>query len=973
MKNFIKSLGLIVFLFPALQLHAQERVIKGKVTDSNDKPLIGVIVGVKGTQNGTYTNNDGHYKIQIKKKNAVLIFSFIGYQQVTIKTKSYNKNTINVTLRQKTIGLNAITVFGYNQIESSHVASSVAEVNMNQIHTKNFTKMQQALSGTVPGVVMTQTSNFPGDVPGTIHIRGISSLENTSPLVLVDGIEESLTDLDPDNIQSITVLKDAASAALYGARGANGVIIVKTKRAKANQFKMQLNSSVSFHDPIRQPHFVNSANFMKLRNEAKKLQGEAIPFSQHQIEMAEKGEWGSVNWLDKIEQQRAYNQNSQVNIMGGGDVGTFALMLGFKSDQGMDPFQGQEMFTARFNTNINVSNGFTLLADFYARRLKVNSLHAQSRNDIFAAAWRMQPTDSVFYPGSKNHYQLHNGEINPVAAINVGGQAHSLYDRITLNLRPRYKINDNVSLRGNVSYMVNKSASKYKRSTYKFVNQKGKPVKFWENAVGSSQGVSVSQFTTRGLVNYASNFRKGKDKLNLIVGTEAMLHTFTNFKEYSRASFFTKMNYSLANDRYEFMASMRADGSSKFAPGHRWGYFPSGAFAWNVTNEGFMSGITATGTLTKMKLRFSYGYVGNENVAPYLWEPIVNNWGWSIRIPNPEFTWEKQNQGDIGIDLTMLNQRLNITADAYRKHSFDLIFGSYPVPPLTGSNSLESAVNIGAVKNEGWEFSAGWSDHIGRSFSYTISGMVFNNENKVLKAGPTKSDTLVFKGNPDKIWYRGISMNNYYGFETSGYYQSKKEIKDTKAKFPHTQVGDIKYIDQNNDGTLNTRDRINLGDMDPHFNYAIHINLSYKRWNFKASGTGVGRRLGRLGGLEGYPVLMDGQTDSYGTPRRYYMKHRWTPENRHSRFPRVWTGASPNAKLSNVWLSNAAYFRVTLLEIGYTFPVVGKNIKNLRLYINAQDPFLFTPWEGLDPERNGGNGQYPRMRGITFGVNATIF
>src|SRR5699024_5683031 len=346
--------------------------------------------------------------------------------------------------------------------------------------------------------------------------------------------------------------------------------------------------------------------------------------------------------------------------------------------------------------------------------------------------------------------------------------------------------------------------------------------------------------------------RQNKDKIYVTAGTEIMNHTFSDYREYSKSSFFSKVNYSFDN-RYLLEVTVRADGSSKFAPGHRWGVFPAGAIAWNVHNENFMDGITESGFLNTMKIRLSYGIIGNENVDPYLWHEVVNDCGWTIRVPNPEFSWEKQRQTNLGLDLTLLETKLDLTFNIYNKYSYDLIYSRFPVPPLTGSHSLESAVNIGVVENRGWEISAQWQDPIG-DFSYSIGGMLFNNVNEVLKAGYTKSDTLIFKGDTDKIWYRGIAIDNYYGYESDGYFDSQEELNSTDAKLPNTLVGDIRYVDQNGDGVINNQDRVNLGDPFPHFNYSFNLDLNYKRWDFTMVAQGVAKRTGRLGGMEGYPV-----------------------------------------------------------------------------------------------------------------------
>lgn len=290
---------------------------------------------------------------------------------------------------------------------------------------------------------------------------------------------------------------------------------------------------------------------------------------------------------------------------------------------------------------------------------------------------------------------------------------------------------------------------------------------------------------------------------------------------------------------------------------------------------------------------------------------------------------------------------------------------------MTGSHTLESSINIGEVENKGWELSASWGETKG-DFSYSIGGMLFDNKNQVLKAGHSASDTLIFKDNADKIWYKGITIDNYYGYQSNGYFQNQAEIDATDAKLPNTLPGDIKYVDQNGDGIINDMDRVDLGDPFPHLNYSLTLDLRYKKWDFFMLGVGVGKRTGRLAGMEGYPVLMDGTNNNLGSPRQYYMDNRWTPENPNSRFPRVWTGNSSNAVLSDVWLSDASFFRVKTMQVGYTFPTLGNSIRNFRVYFNAQDAITFTNWEGLEPERNGGNGTYPRMATFSIGIKATI-
>ncbi|WP_225444005.1 TonB-dependent receptor [Echinicola arenosa] len=942
--------------------------IGGKIYDEEGLPLPGATILVKGTNIGTVADYDGQYKIKAKE-DAILIFSMLGYKAQEVSVQG--RDNIDITLLQEATALDEVVVLGYNTVEKQHIASSISEMDMDRAKSRPIYKLEEAFSGTLAGVTLMQGNNLPGSVPGTISIRGISTLQNADPLVIVDGMEQSLTDIDPNEIKSISVLKDAASASMYGSRGANGVIIIETNRGTTGQFKVDIHSWAAINDPIDLPNFVGAADYMRLNNEARNIQGQSLLYTEDEIAQAAQGLSTDTDWLDEVIERRAHSYNFSSNISGGGGVGTFNLMLGYLKENGLNNLEGTDRFSARFNTNINIADKFVLLADFYARRLQVDRLHANSDgHGLYQIAWRMNPTQGIFYDSDlPEHYILHN-DLNPVARIYHGGSRNYLHDRSTINLRPKYHINDNLHINGNISYMINKSAEKYKRETFKFFDGDGRPVTTWANSVGASQGVSVSQITARANINYEKDLREEQDKLYLVAGSEIMNYNYTDYREISKASFYSKLNYSFDN-RYLLEVTARKDGSSKFAPGHRWGFFPSGALAWNVHNESFMNGLKNSGAINNLKFRVSYGLIGNENVDPYLWQEVVNTWGWTMRVPNPSFSWEKQKQGNIGVDLTILDNRLSLTADIYKKHSTDLIYSNFPVPPLTGSYYLESSVNIGEVENKGWELTANWSDQIG-DFSYSVGGILFDNNNKILKAGYSDSDTLIFKGNSDKIWYRGIALDNYYGYESDGYFQNQEEVDATQAKLPNTLSGDIRYVDQNGDGIINDKDRINLGDPFPHMNYSVTLDLRYKNWDFSFLGQGVGKRMGRLNGQEGYPVLMDGSGNDLGAPRQEYMDNRWTPETPNSRFPRVWTGPSSNAVLSDVWLSDASYFRIKTLQLGYTIARPLKGVRNLRVYMNAQDAFTFTKWEGLEPERNGGNGNYPRMASYSLGLKLTV-
>ncbi|MBE8722359.1 SusC/RagA family TonB-linked outer membrane protein [Sphingobacterium pedocola] len=976
MKRFLL---LLMFACSFALISAQTgTTVTGTIKDNLNRPVVNASVLIKGTNIGTVSDAGGNFDIKSTSGNITLIVSSVGYEDQEISVKN---NKLNIILQESNQGLDEVIVMGYNSVDKQHVASSIAQLDMEQTKTRPIMKMQQAFSGTIPGVTMLQGSSLPGSTFGAINIRGISTLQNAEPLVIVDGMEQSISDLDPNQIKSLTVLKDAASASMYGSRGANGVIIIETERGTTGQFKVDLNLWSGFNQAIDLPKFVNAADYMRINNETREHQGQATVYTDADIQKAETGEIQTVDWMKEIMQKTSMVHNQSANISGGGGVGTFNLMLGHIAETGLNKIEGTQKFSARFNTNINIAEKFSLLADFYAHQLQVDRLlQNDDGHGLYKIAWRMNPTQQVYYDSDlTEHYMLHN-DLNPVARMNRGGIKNNIHDRSTINLRPKYFINKNLNLEGNVSYMISKSANKTERKTFKYLDAIGKPISISTNATTADQGVSESQLTARALVNYTSELRDDKDKIYFTAGTEVMNHTYTDYREISKASFFGKLNYSFDN-RYILEATGRYDGSSKFAPEHKWGFFPSAALAWNAHNESFFSSLRNSGTITNLKLRASYGLIGNENVEPYLWEEIVNQYGWTMRVPNYQFSWEKQKQWNIGVDISTLKDRLSLTAEVYDKFSYDLIYDEFPVPPLTGSYYLYTAINIGEVRNKGYEFSAKWNDKIG-NVQYSIGGSFFDNTNEVLKAGYSTTDTLVFSNTNDKIWYKGTAIDNYYGFESNGYFNDADDIANTPAKMANTLPGDIKYVDQNGDGIINDADRVNLGDPFPHLNYAINFDIRYKNWDFSVLGQGVGKRLGWLRGQEGYPVLVDGSTNALGAPRQEYADNRWTPTNTDSRFPRVWSGASTNAYLSDVWLSDASYFRIKMIQLGFTVKNIGKSFKNTRFYVNVQDAITFTKWEGLEPERVGivggdsnydGNGSYPRMATYTFGIRTSIF
>ncbi|HBK31265.1 MAG TPA: SusC/RagA family TonB-linked outer membrane protein, partial [Porphyromonadaceae bacterium] len=411
-----------------IETNQQQQRIYGTVTDQNGETLPFVTVLVKGTNIGTTTDENGIYEINVPG-NVTLIFSYMGFKDYEISTDG--KTKLDVVLLESTVRLGEVVVTGYNTVERKHLASSIESVDMERVVSRPIIKLQEAFAGTVPGVTMLQGSTLPGDVPASISIRGISTLQNAEPLVIIDGMEQPLTDVDPNQVKSINILKDAAAASMYGSRGANGVIIIETHRGTTGQFKVNVNSWFALQNPLNLPKFVNSADFMRLRNEAYSIQGQPLLYTDADIQSAQEGKTPNTDWVKEIIERPATSYNTTASISGGGGVGTFNLMLGYIEENGLNKIEGSDKFSARFNTNINIADRFILLADFYAHRLKVDRLRRNNDgHGLYQIAWRMNPTQGIYYENTDipNHYMLHN-DMNPVAFINEGGTWNYMYDK----------------------------------------------------------------------------------------------------------------------------------------------------------------------------------------------------------------------------------------------------------------------------------------------------------------------------------------------------------------------------------------------------------------------------------------------------------------------------------------------------------------------------------------------------------------
>ncbi|MGN5953759.1 TonB-dependent receptor [Sphingobacterium lactis] len=958
----------------------QEKIsIKGRVFNSQEPPiaLSGVSISKKdGATLGT-TDEAGYYSIEVEK-NSYLVFSTVGYHKKEILVGK-NENNLTVSLSEDVSDLDEVVVVGMTEMQRKHIASSVASLDVkSNIEGKPITNLTQSLQGGVTGLQVQQGSGLPGGDAASIKIRGISTLNNSDPLVLVDGVPMDMNHIDPVTVESVTILKDAAAAAIYGARAANGVILVTTKRGKAGQINILYDGYYGQQNPTILPEFVDAPTYMQMYNYAQLASGNQPLYTDEQIEKTASGEdpinYPNTNWTDVLLDKYSPLTSHSLSISGGNDVARFAITGNYMNQKGMLPLNEMDRFNIRANTSVSLSKKFLVNLDVLGIRrntLYPNRQISNGGSRMLDDLYRLPPTVLPKYPkeeGWPTIYGRYADIVNPLAYAEVGGTIGYQYDQATINLQPKWSITDNLNFRGQFSYRLNSDVYKQKRDNYYFFDYHSKElVQTWAVQRDSYSQLRDTYFYLSGALDYSKSF--GLHNIYAMGGFS--MEKFNNgyWNVSTLVSSYAKLNYAY-DDRYLAELSFRADGSSKFGPGNKFGYFPSVAFGWNVHNEKFFK----IDAINNFKIRASYGQLGNENIGLYLYQNLINAsngtesvWG------NPNISWEKVNILDIGLDLALFNSKLGLTFDYYDKKTTDVLLK----PSVAPSGAIGSApINAGNVSNKGWEISLNYNDRVGENFHFGIKPGVTYNKNKIteLVGGPYRSGITINEVN--------YPISSQYGYVTDGILQFT-DFEDDKitAKvpvLPGQGPGDIKYVDLDNNGIINDKDQQIIGDPTPRLNYFANFNFSYKNFDleFLLQGAGNHDYSANLGGKSaGYLWHPLNQSASGGIPTTYRAANSWRENNQDAIYPRLLSIPQNNILVSDFWLFDASYLRVKFIQAGYRLNngFINKyGVKNARIYTNVQNPFLFTKVKLADPESQGGSWTYGVMRVFTVGVSANF-
>ena len=1015
-------------------LNAQ--TVKGTVISGTDnEPLIGASVMVQGTKDGTVTDLDGNFTIAAKNGQTLEV-SYLGF--ITQKVK-VTGSVINVTLNEDKQSLDEVVVVGYGVQKKKLVTGATVQLKGDDIAKLNTTNPLSAMQGQTPGVNIVSTSGQPGAAM-SVTIRGLGTVGNSQPLYLIDGVGGDITTLNPADIESIDVLKDAASAAIYGAQAANGVVLVTTKSGKEGSSKITYDGYVGWQTLGRKFEMLNANQYMQIMDEAL-LNSYMSPIDWTSLNAIRdaNGNVYNTDWIDQAVDNGALTTSHSLAFTGGSKTSTYSISGGYTGQDGLiggSDVSYYKRYNLRVNSEHKMWNGLVVIGEH------VGFVYKDSRgmgtgniyNNNLRSAFSTSPLVPV-YDANGNYYSTvdsdwNKNDGNPYGTMMMNRFNQSKNTSVDANVYVQIEPIKNLKFK--TVFGLSYGGSNYRSFTpiYKFTPQSGNGI----TKVNQSNGNGTSLVWTNTLTYdfdvkdhhisalLGSETTKydgestGSYGVNLTAGFDDWEHAYVENTEKGHAdrkvsggpydatrgqSFFARLGWSW-KDRYMVNATMRADGSSKFAKGHRWGYFPSVSAGWTLTEEDFMK--PAASWLDFLKLRLSWGQVGNANINCYQYlAPVTTsntnyNFGatggtdawvmgaYTERLANEKVKWETSEQYNVGLDARFLRQRLSLTLDGYIKSTKDWLVQA---PILATAGTGGPVINGGDVKNKGIEVGLSWNDNIGRDFTYSVGANFAYNHNEV---GNIPTLDGIIHGKDNQIYtnaeefYRaenGHAIGYFWGYKTAGLFQNQKEINDWIAAGngiyqADVKPGDVKYIDVNHDGVINASDKVDLGNGLPKYTFGFNFNLAWKGFDLSANFTGAA-------GFQIAQSYRDPSSSQANYSRR--ILKRWTGEGTSNEIPRVTYGDVGNWLFSDLYLQDGDYIRLQNLTMGYDFKklISWKGLSKMRLYFQVQNLFTLTKYDGMDPEIgsfNGTNGNssdswvsgvdmgyYPHPRTFIVGLN----
>ena len=1001
-------LSLLILTVPAA---AQTKTISGKVTDENNQPLEGVSIGLKGNPGGTVSNADGSYLVNVPNSNAVLVYSFVGYLDKEIAVGA--ETEINISLQKEVTGLNEVVVVGYGTQKKRNVTGSVSVINSSQIERRPNLSTSTALQGLAPGVTVTSQTGAPGGDGAQIRIRGINSFggSNSSPLVIIDGVAGSIDDIDFNLIESISILKDAASSAIYGSRAANGVILVTTKRAK-EKLAINYRGYVGKQSPTEIPKVTDGLTYMRVFNDASMNDNGIKVYSDQAIEDFKQSYAANpenYDWQDAIFEGSGLTHNHFVSVMANSGIIRVAPSLSYVEQEGIIKNTNFKRYVFRNNLDIIPSKKFNIKFDIAVTNK--NRLQIADEGTIWNYLGRMPTNIPIRYGDLWSDGWV---KINPVGYIEDGGNRKTnnleFWGNLSVNIKPvdwlsitgmvapRYVTrNSHVFRKSLMTYYedgseagsantftdLTETAYRYFYGTYQFQATAQKD--FGDHNFSLMAGASRETFDQKYLSGYRRDFTYDTYEVLAAGADNETKDNNSTQDQWLLVSGFGRFNYNFKG-KYLFEANMRYDGTSRFIGDNRWAAFPSFSAGWIVSSESFMDNIRPTVNL--LKIRGSWGKLGNQNIGSSYY-PFAETLSMSsvsmggqiyqmvtqTTLSNPLLRWEETTMKGLGIDATLF-RKLSVTFDWYDKKT-DGILLKLNTSQLTGLNAPYQ--NAAVVSNKGWEFSTRYDDQWG-DFKLGIGFNLSDVKNKIIDMkGQTSGDLLRQE--------EGYAINSIYGYIAEGLYQSQDEINNGPTQIGTLKPGDVKYkdiagsFDANGkaipDGKINDNDKVIIGSTIPRYTYGANLDLGWKGLRLGAFVQGVGKADGYLNSHYVIPA-------ANSSAIKPWQLDYWSEDNRDAKLPRVSITSTNNTQNSTLWMRSAAYFRLKNIQLGYEIPksfVKKCGLQSAFVYVNGQNVFTNTKfYEGYDPEINydagasdgvslGGGNYYPQVKVFTFGID----
>ena len=976
----------------------QNSVAKGNVKDAAGEPVIGASVVVKGTTNGTITDFDGNFELSGVSKGATLEISFVGFATQTI---TFNGQAINVVLKENNEMLDELVVVGYGVQKKANLTGSVASINAEALESRAVASVSAAMAGTMPGVTSIQTSGAPGAQTGSITIRGKNSINAASPLVIVDGVPGSMNNIDPQDIESISVLKDAASAAIYGVQAANGVILITTKKGKSGQ-KARVNYSglVSWASPTAKLDFLDAAGYATLYNEATLNDNPSatLPYSDEDIELYRNGKdpigHPNTNWYDEVFKKNAMETQHSLSVSGGSETTTYMASVAYLFQDGLSQEKNYERYNGRVNLDSKIAKWINLGINASAYR-GINNDEYEGFGSLLQYSNRISPTTPIYKEDGSYHY---SGMQNPVAQQGKTGSQRTMDQQLNANVYVNLTPIEGLSIKG--TYSLRHDYRDYrafkKEYSYDTFNSGARS--------GDRRQYNWNWYTTQLLANYMKSF--GEHSFNLLAGFEEQEYKYDYLTasrsgggnndldeslntlnastqknsdggyETARRSFFGRLQYDYLG-KYLFEANFRSDASSRFPKENRWGYFPAFSAGWRVSEEAFVK--DNADWLSNLKLRLGWGRTGNEELASDDIYPAVATYtygnallgnslyttAYESRYVNNQLQWATVTNYELGIEAGFLDNKVGFELSLYKKKTDDMLL-YLPIQGVIGMS--EPAQNAGSVENTGFDLSIFHNNRINKDWSYAINLNVAYVKNEIIDMLGTEGEDP----DNDKFWrLEGYPIGSFYGYVAEGLFKTQEELDTHPKRTGREKLGDIKYKDLNDDKKIDAADREVIGKNFPTWTGGLNVAVYYKDFDFSMLWQGAFDVDAYYTGEAAYAFYNSGKVLTKHMDRFHEVN------NPNGNFPRLSLSDQTNYQTSSYWLEDASYVRLKNISLGYNLPkslLTKFGVEKAKVFVSGENLLTFSGLDGLDAESPSDTrgAFYSNVKKVSLGLKVSF-